>query len=350
MLIKETEEMTSSERMAARNSNSQFLQALSREAVDCIIEEGLTEDGWTYEKRKSGVAKCEGVFTFKNHQSYDASNSLYLHSIRIKLPFDFSSKPCAVFGASSGNGLAHPVRIDTYDNSADVALVVQTNQDNVDITIYIKVGGFYKQSDTSGETPEPTPSIYEQLLNEISGKQDALVSGENIKTINGSSILGEGNIEIQGGNSGIWQKIVDITTAEEVNGIVATVEEFPKLANCKEFVVRVIYQKSATNEKVSLGNSYLKFNNNQIPMFRFSDTTVNTTPTEQRCYCFIVDTLVHSTGTDVLSGISAVTAAIKTLIGDRFVRNITDICYSLSNATALIPIGTQLIIYGKVEG
>ena len=34
---------------------------------------------------------------------------------------------------------------------------------------------------------------------EVSAKQDTLVSGTNIKTINGNSILGEGNIEIQGG-------------------------------------------------------------------------------------------------------------------------------------------------------
>ena len=36
---------------------------------------------------------------------------------------------------------------------------------------------------------------------EMAGKQDALVSGTNIKTINGNSILGEGNIEITGGGS-----------------------------------------------------------------------------------------------------------------------------------------------------
>lgn len=35
---------------------------------------------------------------------------------------------------------------------------------------------------------------------DISGKQDILVSGTNIKTINGESILGEGNLTIQGGN------------------------------------------------------------------------------------------------------------------------------------------------------
>lgn len=37
---------------------------------------------------------------------------------------------------------------------------------------------------------------------ELSGKQDTLKSGENVKTINGQSILGEGNIEIQGGSGG----------------------------------------------------------------------------------------------------------------------------------------------------
>ena len=38
---------------------------------------------------------------------------------------------------------------------------------------------------------------------ELNGKQDTLVSGTNIKTINGQTILGKGNIEIQGGGGGI---------------------------------------------------------------------------------------------------------------------------------------------------
>ena len=37
---------------------------------------------------------------------------------------------------------------------------------------------------------------------DISGKQDTLVSGTNIKTINGSSLLGPGNIVIEGGGGG----------------------------------------------------------------------------------------------------------------------------------------------------
>lgn len=40
-----------------------------------------------------------------------------------------------------------------------------------------------------------------QIDNSISGKQDTLVSGTNIKTINNESLLGSGNIDIQGGGS-----------------------------------------------------------------------------------------------------------------------------------------------------
>lgn len=40
------------------------------------------------------------------------------------------------------------------------------------------------------------------VANALKEKQDALVSGENIKTVNGQSLLGKGNIEIQGGTGG----------------------------------------------------------------------------------------------------------------------------------------------------
>jgi lysophospholipase L1-like esterase len=39
------------------------------------------------------------------------------------------------------------------------------------------------------------------LIGDISGKQDALVSGTNIKTINGNSVLGSGNLSITGGGT-----------------------------------------------------------------------------------------------------------------------------------------------------
>lgn len=51
---------------------------------------------------------------------------------------------------------------------------------------------------------------------ELRGKQDTLVSGTNIKTINGNPILGEGNIEIQGGSTIV---VDDALNAESVNPV-----------------------------------------------------------------------------------------------------------------------------------
>ena len=57
-----------------------------------------------------------------------------------------------------------------------------------------------------------------QLETSLSGKQDTLVSGTNIKTINGQSILGSGDIQIQGGGGGD----ISIATEDTVGGILAT--------------------------------------------------------------------------------------------------------------------------------
>ena len=47
----------------------------------------------------------------------------------------------------------------------------------------------------------------------LTGKQDALVAGQNIKTINGQSVLGSGNIVISGGGS--MPNVLDLTTVGE---------------------------------------------------------------------------------------------------------------------------------------
>lgn len=53
-----------------------------------------------------------------------------------------------------------------------------------------------------GENLTITGGVIDAVPTDISGKQDTLVSGENIKTINGESILGSGNITIEGGSGG----------------------------------------------------------------------------------------------------------------------------------------------------
>ena len=76
-----------------------------------------------------------------------------------------------------------------------------------------------------GDTGPAGTTDYNELTNkpdlsqyatkeEVNTKQDTLISGENIKTINGNSILGSGNIDIQGGGAGSSYtagKNIDIT-------------------------------------------------------------------------------------------------------------------------------------------
>lgn len=55
------------------------------------------------------------------------------------------------------------------------------------------LSNYYTKSETSGAT---------EISTALASKADTLVSGTNIKTINGESILGEGNITIEGGGGG----------------------------------------------------------------------------------------------------------------------------------------------------
>lgn len=54
----------------------------------------------------------------------------------------------------------------------------------------------------------------DDIRDDVAAKQNTLVSGTNIKTVNGNSILGSGNIEIQGGGA-------DVLSIEEVQDIIS---------------------------------------------------------------------------------------------------------------------------------
>lgn len=67
--------------------------------------------------------------------------------------------------------------------------------------------------DTSAMTQYYTSAQTDtQISNATSGKQDTLISGTNIKTINNESILGSGNIVISGGSGSA--NIIELTQAE----------------------------------------------------------------------------------------------------------------------------------------
>lgn len=79
-------------------------------------------------------------------------------------------------------------------NKADTALQVETYKGTV---TGVKMNGQTKG--TSGIVDLGTVLTQHQ---DLSSKQDKLVSGNNIKTINGKSLLGSGNLIIEGGSGG----------------------------------------------------------------------------------------------------------------------------------------------------
>ena len=59
----------------------------------------------------------------------------------------------------------------------------------------------------------------DEVQDALDGKQDTLVSGQNIKTINNQSLLGEGNIDIQGGSGDTVSYTQTETSGDELGVI-----------------------------------------------------------------------------------------------------------------------------------
>lgn len=99
------------------------------------------------------------------------------------------------------------IKIGVYGYDADTDILVQSTSP---VNKYISSGTYTGEADnTEPLTPtdkQQMESAIQQNTDDIivlqNNKQDVLISGENIKTINNESILGSGNIEIGGGGGG----------------------------------------------------------------------------------------------------------------------------------------------------
>lgn len=149
----------------------------------------------------------EGLFTFTNNASEHAEGS-----------YNLSTKTSTTYG-DAGN-TQHSIGIGTSSARKNAVEVMQ----NGDAYLY-GVGSYDGTNYSSASS----------LQTVISGKQDTLVSGTSIKTINNESLLGSGNITISGGSgsgSGTAEKAfaipfgsVDSTSTS--TAFTATVDSFP---------------------------------------------------------------------------------------------------------------------------
>lgn len=106
-----------------------------------------------------------------------------------------------------------------------------------------------------------TDTIYDdtELRETIAGKQEELISGINIKTINGNSILGEGNLVIEGGQGGLSSVAHDNTmtgagTNESPLGIntetVASKSDIPDISTKQDVLISGTNIKTINNQSL----------------------------------------------------------------------------------------------------
>lgn len=85
---------------------------------------------------------------------------------------------------------------------------------------------------TLGENGENVKvKLDDSFVNKVNAKQDTLVSGTNIKTINGESILGSGNITIEGGTSSSYTAGEGIDISEE--NVISVDKESLNIPTCQ---------------------------------------------------------------------------------------------------------------------
>lgn len=111
---------------------------------------------------------------------------------------------------------------------------------NVDTSNFVTTSALQTKLNDYSEVGH-THSQYLTEHQDISGKQDTLVSGTTIKTINGSSILGPGNIEILPGNdvdlSGYYSKTEVDATVNAINSRLETIENNPVDISGKQDII-----------------------------------------------------------------------------------------------------------------
>lgn len=115
------------------------------------------------------------------------------------------------------------IKIGVYGYDADTDILVQSTSP---VNKYIASGTYTGEADnTEPLTPtdkQQIESAIQQNTDDIivlqNNKQDVLISGENIKTINNESILGSGNIEIGGGGGGT-SDYTDLTNKPSINNV-----------------------------------------------------------------------------------------------------------------------------------
>jgi len=147
--------------------------------------------------------------------------------------------------------------VDTKANSSDVYLKSETSSSteiNNALQAKADASTTYSKTETdnainaatSGKAD--TSAVTNSINAAVSGKQDTLVSGTNIKTINNESLLGSGNITIQGGGA----NVVELTQAQYDALATKDPDTFYIITDATEIDANNFYLKTQTSSSTQI--------------------------------------------------------------------------------------------------
>lgn len=157
------------------------------------------------------VVDQSDMVTFKRASNGDVLFSQLVDDIQIAgspVTKDTVIDQFALIGFTSGGGGGEPGAVSSVNGQTGDVIITPASLNvytraEVDAAINAETTERQKQDSALGGMIAAETAAREQA---VASKQDTLVSGQNIKTINGQSVLGEGNIAIQGGTSN-WDDI-----------------------------------------------------------------------------------------------------------------------------------------------
>lgn len=222
------------------------------------------------------VVDQSDMVTFKRASNGDVLFSQLVDDIQIAgspVTKDTVIDQFAIIGFTSGGGGGEPGAVSSVNGQTGDVIITPASLNvytraEVDAAISAETTERQKQDSALGGMIAAETAAREQA---VASKQDTLVSGKNIKTINGESVLGAGNIVIQGGTSN-WDDITgkpefaEVATSGDYNDLTnkPTIPDVSNLATKDEVSNKQDTLVSGTNIKTINGQSLLGEGNIEI--------------------------------------------------------------------------------------
>lgn len=173
------------------------------------------------------VVDQSDMVTFKRASNGDVLFSQLVDDIQIAgspVTKDTVIDQFALIGFTSGGGGGEPGAVSSVNGQTGDVIITPASlnvytRGEVDAAINAETTERQKQDSALGGMIAAETAAREQA---VASKQDTLVSGTNIKTINGQTLIGEGNIEIQGGGTITVDSALSTTSENPVQNKVIT--------------------------------------------------------------------------------------------------------------------------------